>query len=62
MQDVDRFRRPQQLCLFEPPKILPTWRNLPLDTRRKVTQLLAKLLEDYSRLSNTEKQRGESDE
>lgn len=50
MRKIDRFRRPQQLQLFEPARCLPEWRNLPAETRRRLTELLARMFEEHVRV------------
>jgi hypothetical protein len=59
MKPVERFRLPRQLDLFEPPRRLPVWSDLPKETRRRVTEQLARLLEGYIRAHVAEKERRE---
>lgn len=62
MKTIDRFRRPQQLDIFEPPRILPSWRELPPETRKTVTKLLARMFQSYSRSRESEGRKGGGDE
>jgi len=62
MKEVERFRRPEQLQLFEPPRQIPLWRDLPTDIRRRVTELLARMFEDQVHVSVARKQEEDHDE
>ena len=50
MKESERFRRPEQLQFFDPPKSVPAWKDLPPKTRRRVTRLLARMFEQYVHL------------
>jgi hypothetical protein len=58
MQDLKRFRRPEQIYLFQSPRILPSWKELPADTHQAVTQLLVKMLRDHHRHLNPLQKKG----
>ena len=44
MGKEERFRRPEQLNLFHPPRIRPSWRDLPGPVRQRVVELMGKML------------------
>ena len=49
MTKIQRLRDPEQLQLFEPPKRLPAWRDLPTKIRRRVTDVLARMFDEHFR-------------
>lgn len=57
MQTKDRFRRPEQLNLYHPPRRLPRWKALPNETRQSIICLIAKMLgKHYDRVHCTASQ------
>ena len=51
MRAVDRFRRPEQLNLYHPPRRLPRWKKMPSQIRQDVLGLLVQMLyEHYHRV------------
>ena len=44
MKIADREKPQEQLTLFNPPRIRPTWHKLPSEVRREVIRLLASML------------------
>lgn len=41
-----------QLTLFQQPRPRPAWEAMPIDNRRQVEQLLARMLREYARRAN----------
>ncbi|MCP3995087.1 MAG: hypothetical protein GY722_08475 [bacterium] len=62
MTTPDRFHRPDQPLLFDPPRILPTWTALPLDVQQAVARLLFKMLRDHLAQRVDAQQNGAADE
>jgi hypothetical protein len=61
MRTQDRFRQPQQLNLYHPPRRLPRWKQLPSTVKQDVMGLLVQMLCDhYLRVHRTAKH-GEAD-
>ncbi len=44
MKNTDREKPREQLMLFDPPQVRPTWHKLPSEVRREVIRLLASTL------------------
>ena len=47
MKAVRRFRRAEQLRLFHPDRVLPSWNSLARDVRQEVTRLTAEMLREH---------------
>ena len=47
MLGKDRFRRPEQLNLYHPPRRLPRWKQMPSHVRQDVIGLLEQMLSDH---------------
>ncbi len=47
MTTQNRFRQPEQLNLYHPPRRLPQWKNLPSEVQHNVIGLLVQMLCDY---------------
>jgi hypothetical protein len=58
MRSAKRFRRPEQIYLFRPQRILPSWKELPVDIHQTVTRLLVKMLHDHHRRQNLPQKKG----
>jgi hypothetical protein len=57
MRTQDRFRQPEQLNLYHPPRRLPRWKQLPSEVQQNVIGLLVQMLSDhYLRVHCTVKQ------
>jgi len=48
MRAQDRFRRPEQLNLYHPPRRLPRWEEVPSEAQQDVIGLLVQMLSDQS--------------
>ena len=54
---------PAQLHLFRPQPKIPAWKTLPVDSRQRVTSLVARMLREHrARLLGTRSGREEPDE
>ena len=64
MEPVQRIQPIEQLRLFDMPRILPRWEDLPLQTRQEAVQLLEKILVDYGHktVENRTTKKGPSNE
>jgi hypothetical protein len=60
MQRIDRYRRPEQLSLFHPTRILPPWTDLPAESREVTLTLIVKMLRNHHLRTSVEKERGET--
>jgi hypothetical protein len=47
MKTQDRFRRPEQLNLYHPPRRLPRWKEMPSEVQQNVIGLLVQMLCDH---------------
>ena len=47
MLDPILFQLPEQLSLFEAPRVRPRWKDLPPDIRKEAGRLLTKMLRDH---------------
>ena len=61
MKKIDRFRRPEQLLLFDPPKRRPVWTDLPQRVTERALELLVTMLEDHVQERTARKKGGERD-
>jgi hypothetical protein len=59
MQAIDRFRRPEQLNLYHPPRKLPRWKQMPRKVRQDVIGLLVQMLHDHYHLVHCAVKQGE---
>jgi len=62
MSNAGRYRRPEQLFLYQPPRILPVWENLPPQIRQTVTKLLVKMLRDHQMHRTLTREKGAADD
>ena len=62
MKDLDRFRRPEQPLLFDPPRVLPTWVTLPPTVRLAVTRVVVKMLIDHRTRLVSSKPKGRAED
>jgi hypothetical protein len=42
----------RQLEFFQPPKVLPCWRELPREVQTEVSELLLKMIREYAKRSS----------
>jgi hypothetical protein len=63
MKTQDRFRQPEQLNLYHPPRRLPRWKELPSEVQQNVIGLLVQMFCDhYLRVLGIPKDREVKDE
>ncbi len=62
MKNQDRFRRPEQLNLYHPPRRLPQWKELPSEVQKNVITLLVQMLCDHNHRVHCAARQGEAED
>lgn len=59
MPKTPRSVEPEQLEMFHPPRRTPAWPTLPGEIRKRVVELVARMMQEHRANANRIAQRGE---